>query len=62
MEKDKAAIDLAYADTLDNLYTHMFDSYVAANDSEPDEKKADDAFKFGLAIARKVRNRALAML
>jgi hypothetical protein len=62
MEKDQEAICLAYADTLCSLYVQMFDSYVTANGSQSDEKNADDAFRLGLAIARKARNRALALL
>ncbi len=62
MAKDKDAIDDAYVDTLNNLYNVMLNSYIVANGSQPDEKRADDAFKLGLAIARKVRNNALALL
>jgi hypothetical protein len=62
MAKDKDAIDDAYVDTLNNLYNLMLNSYIVANGSQPDEKRADDAFKLGLAIARKVRNNALALL
>ncbi len=62
MDKDKEAIDDAYVDTLNNLYNVMLDSYIVANGSQPDEKRADDTFKLGLSIARKVRNKALALL
>lgn len=62
MEKDKEAIFIAYTETLSSLYNQMFDSYVTANGSQSDEKNADDAFSLGLAIARKVRNTALALL
>lgn len=62
MDKDKEAIEDAYAATLNNLYNVMLDSYIVADGSQPDEKKAADAFKLGLAIARKVRNKALTLL
>jgi hypothetical protein len=62
MDNDKQAIDDAYAGTLKNLYNVMLSSYITANGNQPDEKRADDAFKLGLAIARKVQKTALALL
>jgi hypothetical protein len=55
-------IDDAYAGTLKNLYNVMLDSYITANGRQSDEKRADDSFKLGLAIARKVQKTALALL
>ena len=62
MDNDKQAIDDAYAGTLKNLYNVMLDSCITANGNQPDEKRADDSFKLGLAIARKVQKTALALL
>ena len=62
MDQDKESIDAAYADTLKNLYKVMLSSYVAADGNKPLEKKADDSFKAGLTMAKKVRDRAFALL
>ena len=62
MDKDKEVIEGAYADTLNNLYNVMLDSYITANGSQPDESRANDAFKLGLAMARKARSKAMALL
>jgi hypothetical protein len=59
---DTETIAAAYADALKLLYKVMTSSYVAAEGNKAVEKKADDAFKAGLELARKVRDRALALV
>jgi hypothetical protein len=60
--KDSEIIQAAYAAALEGLYKTMFLSYVGAGGNEDGEKKADGAFSAGLAVARAVRDRALALL
>ena len=62
MTDDKSTIEAAYGDALKGLYKVMMSSYSAAEGNKAVEKKADDSFKAGLALASKVRDRALALL
>jgi glycerol-3-phosphate acyltransferase PlsY len=62
MTDNKATIETAYADALKGLYAVMLSSYSFAGGDKATEKKADDSFRAGLALAIKVRDRALALL
>ena len=62
MTKDIEALEAGYADTLKSLYKVMLSSYMAAEGNKAMEKKADDSFKAGLALARTVRDKSLAFL
>lgn len=62
MDRDKEDIEEAYVDTLNKLYNVMLNSYILANRSQPEEKKADDTFAIDLVIARKLCNKVLTML
>lgn len=62
MTEDKAATEAAYADAIKILYKVMMTSYSAAEGNKAVEKKADDAFKAGLVLTRKVRDKALDLL
>lgn len=59
---DAETIAAAYADALKLLYKVLTSSYTSAEGNKAVEKKADDAFKAGLELSRKVRDRALALV
>lgn len=59
---DTEAIERAYAAALGELYKVMMISYTAAGGNRTVERQADEAFRAGLALARKVRDRALALV
>jgi hypothetical protein len=55
---DNDAIDAAYSAVLQNLYTVLSSSFLLAKGDTAKEQTAEEAFKQGLALARKVRERA----
>lgn len=59
---EKETIESAYAAKVKVLYDTMLSSYLAADGNKAMEKKADDAFKAGLAIAKRVREKAISLL
>lgn len=59
---DNQEIEAAYAEAVKALFRVLYASYSTADGNKQVEKKADEAFKAGLAIARRTRDRALAML
>jgi hypothetical protein len=62
MNDDKTAIDAAFGDAIKGLYKVMMNSYAAAEGNKAVEKKADDSFRAGLTLARKVRDKAITLL
>ena len=60
--KEAEIIQGAFEAAVEGLYKVMFNSYIIAAGSKAEEKKADSAFKSGLAVARTVRDRAIALL
>ncbi|MES2317708.1 MAG: hypothetical protein V4631_09460 [Pseudomonadota bacterium] len=60
--KDKEIIEGAYADALGALYSVMRTSYLLASGDKDSEKQADEAFKAGLHLARRVRDQALRLV
>lgn len=58
---DADNIAAAYAEAVKGLFRVMTGSYAAAEGNAAMEQKADAAFKAGLILARKVRDRALAV-
>lgn len=59
---DQDAIQQAYEATLMELYRTMFSSYALAEGNTAAQADADAAFKKGLAQARAVRDKAIALL
>jgi hypothetical protein len=60
--KDSEVIADAYADALGSLYNVMKTSYMLAAGDAKSEKHADEAFKTGLQLARRVRDQALLLV
>ena len=59
---DSDSIHEAYAAKLVGLYEVMFAAYLSAAGDSAKEKKAEAKFAEALALARRVRDRALALL
>jgi hypothetical protein len=57
---DQDTIKQAYADALNTLYGALFDAFVAAPQNA--QNQAKQRFSSGLALARKARDAALALL
>jgi hypothetical protein len=62
MNPDQKLIQAAYEDAIKGLYVRLFDGFVqAASESEPG-RQAEQNFTAGVALARKARDRAIALL
>jgi hypothetical protein len=61
MTDDQKTIQTAYADALGRLYAVLFDHYVEAGGDTAREQEADQHFTKGLGLARRSRDRALAL-
>ena len=59
---DADTVAAAYADAIKGLFKVLSSSYLMAAGDKQAEKHADDAFKAGLALARKVRDQALVLV
>ncbi len=59
---EEEQIEAAYSDALKGLYKVLMTSYLTADGNKQVEKKADEAFKAGVALARRSRDRAIALL
>lgn len=62
MTDDQKTIQSAYSDALCKLYATLFDQYVQAGGDTAEEQQADQRFTTGLGLARRSRDRALALL
>jgi hypothetical protein len=60
MNDQETVLD-AYKDTLKQVYTTFFTGYVSA-DNPADQAQAEKLFVTGVTIARRIRDRALALL
>lgn len=60
--QDPDIIDAAYATALGDLYKVLMISYTAAGGNRTVERQADEAFRAGVGLARKVRDRARALV
>jgi len=59
---DRDTIEEAYADALRNLYNVLLDAFVEAPQDQKAQSSATQRFSAGLAMARKARDAALALL
>ena len=59
---DADTVAAAYADAIKGLYKVLSSSYLMAAGDKQAEQQAGDAFKAGLALARKVRDQALVLV
>ena len=62
MTDDQEMIQTAYANALGKLYAELFDEYTQAGGDTAEEQQADHRFTTGLSLARKSRDRALALV
>jgi hypothetical protein len=62
MTDDQKAIQSAYADALGRLYAAHFEQYVEAGGDTAQEQLADQHFTMGVGLARRSRDRALALV
>jgi hypothetical protein len=58
---DKAQIQEAYGAMIQLMFNVFFESFTAAHGNAEQERSAEDRFKSGLAHARHVRDRAIAL-
>ena len=59
---DKAQIQAAYGAMIQLLFKVFFESFTAAHGDTEEERSAEERFKGGVAHARHIRDRALALL
>ena len=59
---ETTAVDAAYADKLKQLISVLTDNFMQANGDAAKETTAEDSFRHGVALIRRVRNRAIALL
>jgi hypothetical protein len=62
MDPDQQLIESAYQDAIRRLYATLFDGYAAAGGVQTQEQQADQNFLTGVRLARRSRDRALALL
>jgi hypothetical protein len=62
MNPDQKLIQPAYEDAIKKLYATLFDSYAQSSGDQAQEQQADQAFTTGVGLARKSRDRAIALL
>ena len=59
---DKAHVMEAYGTTIQLMFRVFFESFTAAKGNTEDERNAEERFRAGVAHARHVRDRAVALL
>ncbi len=59
---DKDYIEEAYSDSIKQVFKVFFQGFANASGDTQKEEVADRAFKVGVVLARKVRDRATAIL
>ena len=59
---DKAQIQAAYGAMIQLLFKVFFESFTSAHGDTEEERSAEERFKGGVAHARHIRARALALL
>jgi len=62
MNPDQQLIQSAYEDAIKRLYATLFDAYTAAGGVQQQEQQAERNFTTGVALARRSRDRAIALL
>jgi hypothetical protein len=59
---ERECIEDAFGSKIELIFASLFQSYTDAQGDAAKEKKADDVFRNGVKHARRVRDRALALL
>jgi hypothetical protein len=62
MNQDQTSIQSAYENAIKGLYAKLFEGYTEAGGVAAQEQHADQNFTTGIALARRSRDRALALL
>jgi hypothetical protein len=62
MNHDQQNILAAYDDAVKKLYATFFDQYIQAGGDPAQEQQAEQHFTTGVEIARRSRDRALALM
>jgi hypothetical protein len=62
MDPDQELIQSAYQDAIKRLYATLFDGYAAAGGVQAQEQQSDQNFAAGVTLARRSRDRAIALL
>jgi hypothetical protein len=62
MNPDQKLIQSAYEDAIKKLYAQLFDSYAQSGGNQAQQQHADEAFTTGVGLARKSRDRAIALV
>jgi hypothetical protein len=62
MNADQTVIQSAYEEALHTLYAKLFEAYITTGGAAAQEQEADGRFIAGLTVARRSRDRALALL
>jgi len=62
MNPDQNLIQSAYEDVIKGLYAKLFEGYAEAGGVPADEQQAEQNFSTGVALARRSRDRAIALL
>jgi hypothetical protein len=62
MSHDQQSVLAAYDDAVKKLYATLFDQYIGAGGDAAQEQQAETHFTTGLALARKARDRAIALV
>lgn len=62
MNPDQQLIQSAYEDAIKGLYAKLVDGYAAAGGVPGQEQQAEQNFSTGIGLARRSRDRAIALL
>ena len=62
MNPDQKLIQAAYEDAIKQLYETLFNKYAESGVDQAQLQQADQTFTTGVGIARKSRDRAIALL
>jgi hypothetical protein len=62
MNPDQQLVQSAYEYAIKGLYAKLFDGYAAAGGDQAQEQQADQNFSTGVTLARRSRDRAIAVL
>jgi hypothetical protein len=62
MNPDQKLIQSAYEDAIKGLYARLYQGYAEAGTVPAQEQQAEQNFSAGLALARRSRDRAIALL
>ncbi len=62
MNPDQKLIQSAYEDAIKGLYAKLFDGYAEAGRAVEQEQQVEQNFRTGVDLARRSRDRAIALL